>query len=172
VHPFVALAHNAITTYLQTGEILALPDPLPVDMSRPGAVFVSLHLADGSLRGCRGTTAPAEPNLAQAIIMTAIASATDDPRFVPMCQDELEGLNVKIDVLEPMEIVSDISQLNEKLYGVLVNSGLRRALLLPNISAVDSVARQLELVRRKAGLLEDEPAELYRFMVTRYEQEK
>lgn len=172
MHPFIALAFQAITHYLQTGQIILAPQPLPEEMAQPGAVFVSLHLADGSLRGCRGTIVPTEPNLAEAIIHTAIASATDDPRFMPMRPHELEGLDIKVDVLSPMEPVSDVSQLDEKIYGVLIKTDRRRALLLPDIPMVDSVARQLELVRLKAGLLPDEPAELYRFTVKRYQQEK
>ena len=170
MHPFIALAYQAIETYLKTGQIIAPPAPLPDDMVEPGAVFVSLHLADGRLRGCRGTITPTQPNLAEAIIHTAIASAIDDPRFPPMTSTELEGLDVKIDVLSPMEPVADINQLNEKIYGVFIQSGHHRALLLPDIAAVDSVARQLQLVRHKAGLSVDEPAELYRFTVTRYQE--
>jgi AMMECR1 domain-containing protein len=87
-----------------------------------------------------------------------------------MTSAELEGLDVKIDVLSPMEPVADINQLDEKIYGVFIQSGHQRALLLPDIPAVDSVARQLQLVRHKAGLSADEPAELYRFTVTRYQE--
>jgi AmmeMemoRadiSam system protein A len=168
VHPFVTLAHQAIETYLKTGQTLSPPSPLPEEMAEPGAVFVSLHTADGRLRGCRGTITPTEPNLAEAIIHTAIASATDDPRFPPMTSAEMEGLEVKVDVLSELEPVSDTSELDEKVYGVLITSGYRRALLLPDIAAVDSVPRQLELVRRKAGIGPDELAELYRFTVSRY----
>lgn len=172
MHPFIALALQAISHYLKTGQIISAPQPLPEEMAQPGAVFVSLHLADGSLRGCRGTIVPTEPNLAEAIIHTAIASATDDPRFMPMRPEELEGLDIKVDVLSSLEPVSDVSQLDEKVYGVLIKTDRRRALLLPDIPMVDSVDRQLELVRLKAGLLPDEPAELYRFTVKRYQQEK
>lgn len=171
MHPFINLAHQAIETYLAQGQIISSPTPLPDDLAEPAAVFVSLHTADGRLRGCRGTIAPAHPNLAEAIIHTAIASATDDPRFPPMTVIELPGLDVKVDVLGPMEPVSDISQLNEKVYGVFIQSGYRRALLLPDIPMVDSVTRQLELVRRKAGITPDEPVQLYRFTVTRYQEE-
>jgi hypothetical protein len=170
MHPFVKLAHQSIEAYLKTGQYLASPTPLPPEMAEPGAVFVSLHTADGRLRGCRGTIVPTQPNLAEAIIHTAVSSATDDPRFPPMTQDELVGLDIKVDVLSPMEPVEDVNRLDEKVYGVLIQSGYRRALLLPDIEAVDSVPRQLELVRRKAGLGPDEPAELYRFTVTRYTQ--
>ena len=171
VHSFVKLAYAAIKTYLETGQIMAPPVPLPKDMAKPGAVFVSLHSATGQLRGCRGTITPTKPNLAEAIIHTAIASAIDDPRFPPMVLSEMEGLQVKVDVLSPMEPVTDISALDEKIYGVLIESESRRALLLPNIQAVESVPHQLELVRRKAGLLPGEPAALYRFTVTRYEMD-
>ncbi len=167
-HPFVILALQAIETYLATGQIIPSPEPLPAELAEPGAVFVSLHTADNALRGCRGTITPTEPTLAEAIIKTAIASATDDPRFPPMTVEELEGLKIKVDLLSPMEPVSDISQLDEKIYGVFIKSGYRRALLLPDIPAIKNVAHQLELVRKKAGLSPDEPAELYRFTVTRY----
>jgi AmmeMemoRadiSam system protein A len=169
VHSFVTLAYQAIETYVRTGQLLAPPTPLPDNMIEPAAVFVSLHLADGRLRGCRGTLTPAQPNLAEAIIHTAIASASDDPRFPPLMALELPGLNVKVDVLSPLEPVTDMGQLDEKTYGVFIQSGSHRALLLPDIAAVDSVPHQLELVRRKAGLSPDEPAELYCFTVTRYQ---
>ena len=168
MNSFVELAYHAIETYLTKGQTLAPPDPLPDNMKESRAVFVSLHTGDGLLRGCRGTISPTEPNLAQAIINTAIASATDDPRFPPMVVDELDGLDVKVDVLNEMEPVTDTRELDEKKYGVVIISGYRRALLLPDIAAVESVPHQLQLVRRKAGIGPDEPAELYRFTVTRY----
>ncbi len=168
MHPYIMLAHQAISTYLASDQVIPPPDPLPEDMAQPAAVFVSLHMTNGSLRGCRGTIMPTEPNLAEAIIRTAIASAVDDPRFPPMSADEMEGLDIKVDILSPMEPISDPGELNEKIYGVYIKSGYKRALLLPDIPAVDSVHRQLELVRRKAGLSQQEPAELYRFTVMRY----
>lgn len=168
MNPFVALAYQAIETYLTKGQTMPPPTPLPNDMAESRAVFVSLHTSDGLLRGCRGTISPTEPNLAQAIINTAIASATDDPRFPPMSVDELDDLDVKVDVLSDMEPVTDTNELDEKKYGVVIKSDYRRALLLPDIAAVESVPHQLELVRRKAGIGPHEPAELYRFTVTRY----
>jgi len=168
LHPFITLARNSIQTYLESGHILDTPADLPDSLREPGAVFVSLHTANNELRGCRGTLTPTEPTLADAIIKTAIASAVDDPRFYPMTLPEMEGLDIKIDVLSKMEPVTDISSLDEKKYGVLVQSGNRRAVLLPDIAAVKNVKQQLMLVRQKAGLSQTEPAELYRFTVTRY----
>jgi AMMECR1 domain-containing protein len=82
---------------------------------------------------------------------------------------ELEGLQVKVDILSSMEPVTDIKALNEKIYGVLIQAGRRRALLLPDIEMVQSVDQQLALVRRKAGLEPEEPAQLYRFTVIRHQ---
>jgi AmmeMemoRadiSam system protein A len=169
VNPFVDLAYKAIKSYLETGQILPLPHDLSGEMLQPAAVFVSLHLTDGRLRGCRGTIAPTEPTLAEAIIRTAIASAVDDPRFPPMVAAEIAGLQVKVDILSPMELVTDVRTLNVRTYGVLIQSGQRRALLLPDIEMVQSVDQQLTLVRRKAGLSPEEPAQLYRFTVIRHQ---
>ncbi len=65
----------------------------------------------------------------------------------------------------------DINTLDEKIYGVFIEANQKQALLLPNISAVKDVPHQLELVRCKAGLSPNEPANLYRFTVTRYPPE-
>jgi AmmeMemoRadiSam system protein A len=169
-HPYVELARQAIETYLQTNQIIKLPTPLPPELDEPSAVFVSLHTAEGLLRGCRGTIAPTERTLAEAIIKTAITAAINDPRFQPMTLAETDGLNIKVDRLSPLELVEDETQLDARVYGVLIESksGPRRALLLPDIAGIDSVPHQLTIVRQKAGLLADEPATFYRFTVTRY----
>lgn len=168
MHPIILLAQQSIQKYLEMGQTLAVPADLPPTMREPRAVFVTLHTASGLLRGCRGTLTPTEPTLAEAVIKTAIASATDDPRFPPMTLSEMAGLQIKVDVLSPLEPVTDTRTLDEKIYGVVVQSGQRRAVLLPNIAGVDSVARQLELVRKKAGIGPNEPVTWYRFTVTRY----
>ena len=171
MHPFIILAHKAIKIYLETGQIMAAPNPLSPEMEKSGAVFVSLHSAENQLRGCRGTITPTKPNLAEAIIHTTIASASDDPRFSPVSLTEIEGLQIKVDVLSSMELVLDTNTLDEKIYGVFIESNQKQALLLPNILAVKNVLHQLELVRTKAGLLPHEPANLYCFTVTRYPPE-
>jgi AMMECR1 domain-containing protein len=51
---------------------------------------------------------------------------------------------------------------------VIVESGGRRGLLLPDLEGVDTVQKQIEICRAKAGILADEPVKLYRFEVRRY----
>jgi AMMECR1 domain-containing protein len=44
----------------------------------------------------------------------------------------------------------------------------RRGLLLPDLEGVDTVEYQVDIARRKAGIMPNEPIELYRFEVIRY----
>ncbi len=54
-------------------------------------------------------------------------------------------------------------------YGVLVQSGPRRGLLLPDLDGVDSVGEQLAIAKRKAGIEPSEPVQIFKFVVKRYE---
>jgi AMMECR1 domain-containing protein len=59
--------------------------------------------------------------------------------------------------------------LDVKRYGVIVTSGYKRGLLLPNLDGVDTVDEQLGIAMQKAGIREGEPVSLERFEVVRYE---
>jgi len=73
-----------------------------------------------------------------------------------------------VDVLTTPEPITDESQLDPKKYGVIVECGFRRGLLLPDLEGVDSVDYQIDICRQKAGIAPDEPIKLYRFEVKRY----
>jgi AMMECR1 domain-containing protein len=73
-----------------------------------------------------------------------------------------------VDVLTPPEPIQSMDQLDPKRYGVIVRSGWRRGLLLPDLEGVDTVEYQVDIARRKAGIGPQEPVELYRFEVKRY----
>ena len=55
-----------------------------------------------------------------------------------------------------------------KRYGVIVESGSSRGLLLPNLEGVETVQEQISIARRKAGIDEREEVELERFEVVRH----
>jgi AmmeMemoRadiSam system protein A len=137
-------------------------------MQARAATFVSIHLKDGSLRGCIGSIHPLEDNLAREIIRNAIAAATRDPRFAPITARELPLLDFSVDVLSEPEPVQSIKQLNPKQYGVIVEKGWRRGLLLPDLEGVDSVELQVAIALDKAGIDPHEEYQLYRFEVKRY----
>lgn len=98
----------------------------------------------------------------------AISSATRDPRFPPLSLEEIPELEISVDVLAPPERVMDLSQLDPKKYGVIVEAGYRRGLLLPDLEGVNCVEDQLEIAKRKAGITQDEKIKIFRFEVKRY----
>ncbi len=166
-HPLVQLARKTIELYLRESKILDSPSELTEEMRQRAGVFVSLH-RHGALRGCIGTFAPTQDNVAKEIIMNAISAATRDPRFIPMNGDELEDLEISVDVLSAPEPVKDISELDAKKYGVIVSAGGRRGLLLPDLDGVDTPQQQISICRQKAGISEKEPVQLAKFVVKRY----
>ena len=167
MHPIAALARETVEKYVREGKRLPLPPELTPEMKGKAGVFVSIH-KKGALRGCMGTFEPQEPNVAGEIITNAISSATRDPRFNPINPEELEDLDYSVDVLTEPEPVDDISQLDPKRYGVIVECGWRRGLLLPDLEGVDRAEDQVNICCQKGGIGPDEPVQLYRFEVKRY----
>jgi len=167
--PYVNLARRAIEHYVRSGEVIRPPEDLPPELlSRRAGAFVSLK-KQGQLRGCIGTFLPSEENLAEEIIQNAIRAATQDPRFPPVRPEELPQLSVSVDVLSPPEPATT-SDLDPKRYGVIVEAGWRRGLLLPDLPGVDTVEEQLRIAKLKAGLSPDEPCRILRFTVERHSE--
>ena len=167
---YVRLARETIENYVKQGKIITPPLSLPEEeemINQKAGVFVSLK-KNGNLRGCIGTFMPVQENIAQEIIKNAISAAVDDPRFSPVTVSELGDLTISVDVLSPPEEISDIPELDPKKYGVIVSSGYKKGLLLPDLEGVDTAEEQVDIARRKAGIYPDEKVKLYRFEVKRY----
>ena len=166
MHPLVKLAKRTVEGYLKKGRVTP-PKKLTPEMEPKAGVFVSIHMG-GELRGCIGTIEPRKNNVAEEIMTNAIASATRDPRFYPITPDELKYLEYSVDVLTKPKPVKSQKQLDPKRYGVIVEAGGRKGLLLPDLEGVNSVEEQIDICRQKAGIAPDEPVKLYRFEVKRY----
>jgi len=164
--PLVKLAREAVETYVKGGKTLEVGELTP-EMKQRAGVFVSIHKFD-ELRGCIGTFEPTENNVAEETITNAISSATRDPRFPPITPKEFKDLTYSVDVLTPPEPIESQEQLDPRKYGVIVEAGFRRGLLLPDLEGVDTVDYQIDICRQKAGIAPDEPVKLYRFEVKRY----
>jgi AMMECR1 domain-containing protein len=106
--------------------------------------------------------------VAEEIILNAMNSATRDPRFFPITPYELKDLEYSVDVLTAPQPVKSKGQLDPRRYGVIVEAGARRGLLLPDLEGVDTVEEQIEVCRQKAGIMPTERVKLYRFEVKRY----
>jgi len=164
----VQLARESIICYLKTRIMMKQPEHLSVELTQNQAgVFVSLK-KEGHLRGCIGTFMPTQNNIALEIIENAVSAATRDPRFPQLTMEEVDFLSISVDILSPPEEVSDVSLLDPRKYGVIVSSGFKKGLLLPNLEGVNSAEYQIEIAKRKAGIFPGEKTQLSRFEVKRY----
>jgi AmmeMemoRadiSam system protein A/AmmeMemoRadiSam system protein B len=170
-NPYVRLAWESLIHYLIHGYKLNIPSYVTQEMKdNKRGVFVTLK-KNGNLRGCIGTIKPVTSNLAEEIIRNAVEAAAFDPRFSPVTEDELDELEVSVDVLTEPE-PAQLNELDPKKYGIIVRSGYRSGLLLPNLEGVDTVKKQLNIALQKAGIYPDSPYTIERFRVIRYQEDK
>jgi AmmeMemoRadiSam system protein A len=170
LHPLVKLAKDTVELYVREGKALQVrEEDLTPEMKLQAGVFVCLKVK-GMLRGCIGTFHPAEDNVAHEVIRNAISAATCDPRFPAACIKELDTIEYSVDVLTPPERIKDPSELDPRRYGVIVQSGSRRGLLLPDLEGVDTVEYQISIAMQKAGIPPGAKVELSRFEVKRYDE--
>ena len=164
----VILARKTIEQYILKNEVIDVPNTASDEITKNKAgVFVSIHKF-GELRGCIGTFLPTTNSIAEEIIRNAIAASTKDPRFDKVTKDELKYLEINVDVLkEPIEIES-LDELDVKKYGIIVHSGFKRGLLLPDIDVVDTVDKQISIARRKGDIEPDEEIIIEKFEVIRH----
>ena len=110
---------------------------LTPSLREAGACFVTLTVR-GELRGCIGSLEPTQ-SLVEDVCARAIAAALEDPRFPPVSEDELKGIQIEISRLTrpvPLEY-KDANDLLSKLCphvdGVVLRDGFRRATFLPQV---------------------------------------
>lgn len=163
----VSLARMALEAHVKEGRKIVPDVSQDSLLEEKAGVFVSIK-KHGQLRGCIGTIHPTKPNIALEIVNNAISAGTGDPRFAPVETYELDDLVYSVDILREPEPISGLEQLDIKRYGVIVRSGRRSGLLLPNLEGIESVEEQVAIARQKAGIGSDEPVELERFEVIRY----
>jgi AmmeMemoRadiSam system protein A len=163
------LARSAVENYVLRGTQIDSPRSNTELLGARAACFVSLKTQDGQLRGCIGTIEPGKDTLAEEIIANAINAAARDPRFSPVSAEELSHLRYSVDVLSAPEPAT-LEDLDPAVYGVIVEdeSGSHRGLLLPDLEGVDTVAKQVEIATRKAGISSQAPLKLARFRVSRF----
>lgn len=149
------LAHTAIVSALEKRDMDAdLPSHVAEHLSQARGAFTTLY-AKGKLRGCVGYPTALLP-LYRTIVETARAAAFDDPRFVPVTLAEASDLRISISVLSPLRpIAADGVEVGR--HGLLISSGSRRGLLLPQVPVEHGWDRItfLEQACAKAGLAHD-----------------
>lgn len=168
----VQLARDAIETYLRTGEMLDGSEiQLPPIFNEVRGVFVTLT-KNNDLRGCIGHPY-ADSLLKHAIADSALSAALRDPRFPPVKKEELNDIKVEVTILTKPYLVDvppkDLpSSIKVGKHGLIVKSGYRQGLLLPQV-APENDFDEIEFLNHtciKAGLPHDAwvtGAEVYAF---------
>ncbi|MGB9714930.1 MAG: AmmeMemoRadiSam system protein A [Thermodesulfovibrionales bacterium] len=167
MHPLVELAKKSVEIYIKEKKVIEPPESLPPELREKAGVFVCIK-KHGQLRGCIGTYIPCCDNVALETIRNAICAATKDPRFNIVSEKELKDLEYSVDILSPPQKVTDLGELDPKKYGIIIVSGNKKGLLLPDLEGVNTIQDQIRIARMKASIEPDEDAEIYKFEVKRY----
>jgi AmmeMemoRadiSam system protein B/AmmeMemoRadiSam system protein A len=122
--------------------------------------FVSLK-REGQLRSCCGYLNPGS-TLAEAVSHAADRAAKDDPRFPPICREELDFLDMEVWLLwGPEEVAAKgedrVQEVTIGLHGLQIARGGNRGLLLPGVAVEHRFDARtfLQQTCLKAGLPRD-----------------
>jgi AmmeMemoRadiSam system protein A len=148
------LARAAIQRRIR-GELRPTVEHKPGEPVKEWGAFVTLH-KQGMLRGCIGSL-EGRGDLKDTIVEMAESAAFQDPRFMPLSEDELPYTDIEISVLTPMEPVKDTSDIEVGRHGLMVQKGPFSGLLLPQVASERNWDRTtfLNETCRKAGLPKD-----------------
>jgi AmmeMemoRadiSam system protein A len=166
------VARNAIGHGLRRGIPASIePETYSTSLREKAASFVTLK-CEGSLRGCIGTL-QAIRALVDDVNENAYAAAFRDPRFPPLSDRELNGLQISISVLsapEPLSFRSEVDlvdQLRAGVDGLILEEGRNRGTFLPAVwEALPDPTAFLRQLKMKAGLHPDywsETLRVYRY---------
>lgn len=137
----VKLARRAVEEYIKNGKVINLTKDVPQKLLEKCGVFVTINSVRGGdkeLKGCIGYPYPTTM-LAQAVIESAISSATQDPRFSPLSSKELDRVVFEVSVLTPPEQVKTdnpkkyLSHIKVGKDGLIIERGGSKGLLLPQV---------------------------------------
>lgn len=169
------IAKEAVETFIEKGKVIKVPEKIEEKFKREKAgVFVTIEKINPKtkqkeLRGCIGTYLPTKENIAKEVISNAISAATKDFRFEPIEKKELPSLCYTVYILSRPEKILSPTELNPKKYGIIVKSGFKTGLLLPDLEGIETINEQIFYACQKAGINpEGEPIEIYRFKVEKY----
>ena len=182
----VDIARKAVEEYLKTKKHMRVPETPSKNLLQPCGVFVTINRLENrekKLRGCIGYPYPTAP-LVQAVIDSAINAATQDPRFRPVSQGELDKLVFEVSVLTPPQMVEVKkpkeypAQIKVGEDGLIVERGMYKGLLLPQVPVEWEWDEEEFLCQCcvKAGLSPDywliEGTRIYKFQAIVFEEEK
>ncbi len=131
-----SLLRIARSAVCETAGVKGLPLEDPAGFSdrlrEPYGCFVTLK-ADGALRGCIGRFESAIP-LYELVWEMAISAASQDYRFRPVEADELNGIDIEISILTPLQKISSIEEIELGRHGIYLKKGFSSGTFLPQVA--------------------------------------
>ena len=156
----VNFARDIVEKYVKSSSI-PQSDLMGIFTNNQGA-FVTIHTyPNHDLRGCIGIPLPVMP-LKEAIIEGA-KSATRDPRFPPLQENELDNIIIEVTILSEPKLI-EVNQPQDYLSnieigrdGLIVEQGFFKGLLLPQVPVEYGWGKEefLSHTCMKAGLTPD-----------------
>ncbi|MFA4833626.1 MAG: AmmeMemoRadiSam system protein A [Patescibacteria group bacterium] len=129
-------------------------------LKKKEGAFVTLHKA-GELRGCIGQIIPSDQPLWEVARDMAIAACSEDYRFSPVAENELNKLDYEISVLSVPKEIDNWQNIKLSEHGVIVEKGGCGGVFLPQVATEtgwDLEEFLGQLCSQKAGL----PADCYK----------
>ena len=154
-HILLEIACETIERFVKQSDMSAgkvEKSTLTARLTEPRGAFVTLK-KKGSLRGCIGYVTGTAP-LYKTVIDNTINAAGYDPRFPPVTEEELPGMEIEISVLTPLRLVGGFDDIEIGRDGLYVRKIGKSGLLLPQVAVEQGWDKKkfLEQTCLKAGL--------------------
>ncbi len=127
------IARSTIESYITNGEIPDInTEGFSENLFTHCGAFVTLNKKD-RLRGCIGRFTPDEP-LYKVVQQMAISASTQDYRFSPVTEQELDKITIEISVLTPLKKISSIDEIELGKHGIYIKKGYVSGTFLPQVA--------------------------------------
>ncbi|WP_321530993.1 AmmeMemoRadiSam system protein A [uncultured Desulfuromonas sp.] len=145
------IARTAIVSHVRHSDVCVVPrEERRLNIKR--GCFVTIK-QDGKLRGCIGNFQSEIP-LFKEVSQMAVASSSNDPRFYPMKEEDLDKFSLEISVLSPLVKIAAPEDIQVGKHGIYMERSHYRGVLLPQVATENHWDRTTFLSQTclKAGL--------------------
>ena len=170
------IARKSLEEYIRNEQIPEFDEEqMSETLKKTTGAFVTLQ-KEGELRGCIGRFDADKP-LYKIVGQMAIASGTQDARFSPINEDELDDITIEISVLTPMEKIASIEEIELGNHGIYIQKGGMSGTLLPQVAEKFDWSKEEFLghcARDKAGIGWDgwKDANVYKYSAIVFSEEE
>jgi MEMO1 family protein len=127
------IARETMESYVSTGKVPDIDQKtLTPAMKENCGAFVTLN-ENNELRGCIGRFDATSP-LWDVVQQMAVASATQDSRFMPVTTKEFNSIDIEISVLTPLKKINSIDEFEYGKQGIYMKKGFMAGTFLPQVA--------------------------------------